>query len=57
VAALARTAAAVGVDGYFFEVHPQPKKALSDGPNMVRLGDFRSLLRGVIAHDSLSRGR
>ncbi len=40
VEALACAAAAVGVDGYFFEVHPNPDKALSDGPNMVPLKDF-----------------
>jgi 2-dehydro-3-deoxyphosphooctonate aldolase (KDO 8-P synthase) len=55
VGALARAAAAVGVDGYFFEVHPNPKKAKSDGPNMVALKDFSKLLKSVIAHDSLER--
>lgn len=55
VGALARAAAAVGVDGYFFEVHPNPKKAKSDGPNMVRLKDFARLLKSVISHDRLER--
>jgi 2-dehydro-3-deoxyphosphooctonate aldolase (KDO 8-P synthase) len=55
VGALARAAAAVGVDGYFFEVHPNPKKAKSDGPNMVRLKDFAALLKGLLAHDRLER--
>jgi 2-dehydro-3-deoxyphosphooctonate aldolase (KDO 8-P synthase) len=37
VAPLARAAMAVGVDGLFMEVHPDPENALSDGPNMVPL--------------------
>lgn len=52
---LARAAAAVGVDGYFFETHPRPDKALSDGPNMVPLADFQRLMKGVLEHDALSR--
>jgi len=44
VAPLARAAAAVGCDGFFMEVHPQPEKALSDGPNMVRLQELKGLL-------------
>ncbi|MES2201763.1 MAG: 3-deoxy-8-phosphooctulonate synthase, partial [candidate division FCPU426 bacterium] len=55
VGALARAAAAVGVDGYFFEVHPDPSKAKSDGPNMVRLKDFGALLKRVLSHDALER--
>ena len=45
---LARAAAAVGVDGLFFEVHPDPDKALSDGPNMVTPAVFRSILKDVL---------
>jgi 2-dehydro-3-deoxyphosphooctonate aldolase (KDO 8-P synthase) len=45
VAPLARAAAAVGCDGFFMEVHPRPEEALSDGPNMVRLSELRSLLQ------------
>jgi 2-dehydro-3-deoxyphosphooctonate aldolase (KDO 8-P synthase) len=41
---LASAAAAVGVDGFFFEVHEDPDHALSDGPNMIALKDFRQLL-------------
>ena len=44
VAPLARAAAAVGCDGFFMEVHPQPEEALSDGPNMVRLQELKGLL-------------
>ncbi|MBI4683983.1 MAG: 3-deoxy-8-phosphooctulonate synthase [Nitrospirae bacterium] len=41
---LARAAVAVGVDGLFMEVHPEPEKALCDGPNMIRLSEVQSLL-------------
>lgn len=37
-------AAATAVDGFFFEVHEDPEKALSDGPNAIRLDDFGDLL-------------
>jgi len=42
---LARAAVAVGVDGLFIEVHPDPDKALCDGPNMVPLGTVETLLK------------
>jgi 2-dehydro-3-deoxyphosphooctonate aldolase (KDO 8-P synthase) len=41
---LAQAAAAIGADGFFFEVHENPDEALSDGPNMIPLSDFKSLL-------------
>lgn len=41
---LAKAAVAVGVDGLFMETHPDPDTALSDGPNMVPLGEMRDLL-------------
>ncbi|MCW5912369.1 MAG: 3-deoxy-8-phosphooctulonate synthase [Cyclobacteriaceae bacterium] len=41
---LAKAAAAAGVDGFFIETHPQPEKALSDGPNMVPLGEMRGFV-------------
>jgi len=41
---LARAAAAVGVDGFFVETHPEPEKALSDGPNMIPLDEMESFL-------------
>ncbi|SMO32359.1 2-dehydro-3-deoxyphosphooctonate aldolase (KDO 8-P synthase) [Balnearium lithotrophicum] len=41
---LSRAAVSVGVDGLFFEVHPEPERALSDGPNMLKLEDFRILI-------------
>jgi 2-dehydro-3-deoxyphosphooctonate aldolase (KDO 8-P synthase) len=42
---LARAAAAVGVDGFFIETHPNPAKALSDGPNMVPLNEMENFLK------------
>jgi len=46
---LARAAVAVGVDGLFFEVHPDPDRAPSDGPNMLRLDEFPAVLRRIVA--------
>ena len=40
VPGLTRAAAALGVDNFFLEVHPDPDNAPSDGPNMLRLDDF-----------------
>lgn len=48
VAPLARAAVATGCEGLFMEVHPEPDKALSDGPNMVPLAEVRSLLEQVV---------
>jgi len=42
---LIRAAVAVGVDGLFMEVHPEPDKALCDGPNMIPLDNVEILLR------------
>lgn len=44
IAHLSRAAMAVGCDGVFLETHPNPEKALSDGPNMVALADLERLL-------------
>ncbi|MDE0560076.1 3-deoxy-8-phosphooctulonate synthase [Algoriphagus sp. NF] len=52
---LARAAASTGIDGFFIETHPEPAKALSDGPNLIplhRMGDFLSMLK-----DSWTLGR
>jgi 2-dehydro-3-deoxyphosphooctonate aldolase (KDO 8-P synthase) len=50
VPALARAAVATGeVDGLFFEVHPDPDNAPSDGPNMIRLEQFGAILDSVLA--------
>jgi 2-dehydro-3-deoxyphosphooctonate aldolase (KDO 8-P synthase) len=53
---LARAAAAVGVDGLFFEAHPRPDESPSDGPNMVPLDRFEELLARVLAvHETARR--
>lgn len=44
---MAKLANAVGVNGFFFEVHENPEIALSDGPNMVYLKDFKTILEGL----------
>lgn len=46
---LARAAAAVGVDGFFFETHPRPDESPSDGPNMIPLDRFADVLARVLA--------
>jgi len=46
---LARAATAIGVAGLFFEVHPDPDRAPSDGPNMLKLDDFPGVLHRVLA--------
>ena len=52
---MARAAAAVGIDALFLEVHDDPSKALSDGPNMVRLDQLEALLVDVLAIDKMIR--
>lgn len=45
---LARCAVAAGADGVFIETHPDPTKALSDGPNMVPLADMPKVLKTLL---------
>jgi len=45
---LARAAAAVGIDGVFFETHPDPSSSPSDGPNMVPLDELRGVVERVL---------
>lgn len=45
---LAKAAICCGADVLFFEIHPEPDKALSDGPNMVKLEEFESMLLRII---------
>jgi 2-dehydro-3-deoxyphosphooctonate aldolase (KDO 8-P synthase) len=45
---LAKAAAAAGVDGFFIETHPNPEKALSDGPNMIPLHEMESFLNMIL---------
>lgn len=46
---LALAAAAAGADGFFFETHPDPDQALSDGPNMLPVSQMEGVLRKVLA--------
>jgi 2-dehydro-3-deoxyphosphooctonate aldolase (KDO 8-P synthase) len=45
---LSRCALAAGADGIFLETHPQPDKALSDGPNMIPLAEMPALLKSLL---------
>ncbi|MBL0687208.1 MAG: 3-deoxy-8-phosphooctulonate synthase [Sulfurospirillum sp.] len=49
VAPLARGAAAIGVDGFFFETHNNPCEALCDGPNMLNFEDFYATVEDIKA--------
>lgn len=51
IPALARAAVAVGVSGIFMETHPEPDKALSDGPNSWPLSEMKALLETLIILD------
>ena len=53
VPVLARAAVAVGVSGLFMETHPDPAKALSDGPNAVPLNRMKELLASLVAIDKV----
>ncbi|MET0289151.1 MAG: 3-deoxy-8-phosphooctulonate synthase [Pseudoxanthomonas sp.] len=55
VPVLARAAVAVGVAGLFAETHPDPSKALSDGPNAWPLGKMEALLETLLALDSITK--
>lgn len=48
VPAMAKAAKAFGATGFFFETHPNPEQALSDGPNMLLLQDLEGLVRELI---------
>lgn len=56
VPVLARAAVAVGIDGLFFETHPNPDEALSDGPNMVPLNRMYDLLEELVRIDRIVKG-
>ena len=45
---MALAAKAFGADGYFFETHPDPEKALSDGPNMLFLNDLEKVIASLL---------
>ena len=48
VPAMALAAKAFGANGYFFETHPTPEKALSDGPNMIRLDLLEDVIKSLL---------
>jgi len=50
---MARAAVACGVDGLFMEVHPEPDRALCDGPNMIRLAVMKEIMATAKAIDEL----
>lgn len=52
---LTRAAASVGVDGFFIETHPNPSKALSDGPNMVPLNEMEEFLKMIKKYWDISK--
>jgi 2-dehydro-3-deoxyphosphooctonate aldolase (KDO 8-P synthase) len=56
VAALSRAAVAVGVDGLFWEVHPEPDQALCDGANSLPLDEVKSVLKEMMAIDAVVKG-
>ena len=45
---LIRAAVAVGCDGVFMETHPDPDRALSDGPNQIPLGELENVIRAIV---------
>jgi len=55
VPVLARAAVAVGVAGLFMETHPDPAKAMSDGPNAVPLKHMKALLETLLALDEVTK--
>jgi 2-dehydro-3-deoxyphosphooctonate aldolase (KDO 8-P synthase) len=57
VPVLARAAVGVGVAGLFMETHPDPAKAMSDGPNAVPLTRMRELLESLVAIDRVVKSK
>lgn len=56
IPALARSAVACGVDGLFFETHPNPSEALSDGPNSIPLDKVKELLTTLLEIHEVTNG-
>jgi 2-dehydro-3-deoxyphosphooctonate aldolase (KDO 8-P synthase) len=52
---LLKAALAVGVDAIFAEVHPDPDKAFSDGPNQIKLSDFMQIMKEAIQIDNITK--
>ena len=57
VPVLARAAVAVGIAGVFMETHPDPKNAMSDGPNAVPLQYMKALLEQLVALDRVTKSQ
>jgi 2-dehydro-3-deoxyphosphooctonate aldolase (KDO 8-P synthase) len=57
VGALSRAAAAVGIDGLFWEVHEDPDRARCDGPNSLPLDQVEGQLRQILAIDAIVKER
>ncbi len=57
IAYLTRAAVAVGIDGLFMEVHPNPEAALSDGPNSIALKDAGEFIRSLKELDDFIKAR
>jgi 2-dehydro-3-deoxyphosphooctonate aldolase (KDO 8-P synthase) len=57
VPVLARAAVAVGIAGLFMETHPEPERALSDGPNAWPLWEMRGLLETLKELDGIAKGQ
>ena len=57
VPVLARAAVAAGIDGLFMETHPDPERALSDGPNMIPLHHMREMLETLLELDAVIQQR
>lgn len=51
VPSLSRAASALGIQNFFFEVHPDPTKAFSDGPNSIYLKDFEKIIQDVVKYN------
>jgi len=54
---LLRAALAVGIDGVFLEVHPNPEQAISDAANQVRLSDIKQILQQAIEYDFFAKSK
>ena len=54
---LMRAALAVGVDGIFLEVHPDPDKAISDAANQLRLADLQEILKEAKEYDLFAKSK
>ncbi|MGL5577483.1 MAG: 3-deoxy-8-phosphooctulonate synthase, partial [Fusobacteriaceae bacterium] len=54
---LMRAGLAIGIDAIFAEVHPDPDRAKSDGPNMLKLHELEEILKTAVAIDDLVKSR